>query len=43
MPDYDLYNDYIQLQIDNGKKERNYKDYQLFSIGFLTIRMYSAI
>ena len=36
MPDYALYNEYVEGEIRHGKKPQNYKDYQFFSIGFLT-------
>ena len=36
MPDYDLYNKYIQRQVERGIKSDHYKDYQYYSIGFLT-------
>ncbi len=36
MPDYSLYDDFIALEISRGRKAARYKDYQLFSIGFLT-------
>jgi len=37
MPYYDLYKEFIQGQIDNGKRDRGYyKDYLDFSIGFAT-------
>jgi hypothetical protein len=36
MPDYDLYNEYINECILNGKNPNQYKDYKHFSIGFLT-------
>ena len=40
MPDYDLYIDYIQKQLDAGQKREKYKDYLDFSIGFLTRKCY---
>lgn len=36
MPDYNLYNNYINNQIKNGKKEKFFKDYINYSIGFTT-------
>jgi len=36
MPDYDLYNEYIEQCILKGKKPQHYKDYLHYSIGFLT-------
>jgi len=36
MPDYNLYNDYVREQIENGKKRSYYKDYLDYSIGFTT-------
>jgi len=36
MPYYDLYEDYIQEKITEGRKESYYDDYRYFSIGFLT-------
>lgn len=36
MPDYHLYDDYIQQKINNGEKENNFKYYKDYSIGFLT-------
>lgn len=36
MPDYSLYNKYVETEISHGKNPQNYKDYQFFSIGFLT-------
>lgn len=36
MPDYTLYNLYIINEINKGKKASHFKDYQYFSIGFLT-------
>lgn len=36
MPDYDLYLNYINGQIDKGKKRDYYKDYLDYSIGFTT-------
>ncbi len=35
-PDYNLYNDYIQLQIDRGIKPQTFADYKDGSIGFIT-------
>lgn len=35
-PDYELYNEYVQKQIENGQKKENFKNYTDFSIGFLT-------
>ncbi len=36
MPDYTLYDEYVAGEIRHGKNPQNYKDYQFFSIGFLT-------
>lgn len=36
MPDYDLYKNYVQEQINKGAKKNRYKDYMHYSIGFLT-------
>lgn len=36
MPDYTLYDNFIEKEIQKGKKASHYKDYQQFSIGFLT-------
>lgn len=36
MPDYDLYKDYVESQIEKGFKRDKYKDYLDYSIGFLT-------
>ncbi len=36
MPDYNLYDKFIEKEIANGKQPLRYKDYQQFSIGFLT-------
>lgn len=36
MPDYDLYNEYIDQSISKGKNPQHYKDYKHYSIGFLT-------
>jgi hypothetical protein len=36
MPDYTLYNEYVDGEIKKGKNPQSYKDYQFFSIGFLT-------
>lgn len=36
MPDYELYKDYISSQIARGIKKNHFKDYQYYSIGFLT-------
>lgn len=36
IPDYDLYVNYINKQIENGKKREYYKDYLDYSIGFTT-------
>lgn len=35
-PDYDLYNEYVQLCIDNGQDAKRFKYYTDYSIGFLT-------
>lgn len=40
MPCYTLYDDYIQHRIDQGDKPSRWKDYQNYSIGFLTRRCY---
>ena len=36
MPDYHLYDEFVQKQIASGFKADKFKDYQKFSIGFLT-------
>ena len=36
MPYYDLYKEYIDKQVDAGFKRDKYKDYEHYSIGFLT-------
>ena len=36
MPDYNLYNKFIEKEIAKGKQLQQYKDYQQFSIGFFT-------
>ena len=36
MPDYDLYKDWVQYQLNNGGKRLDYKYYLDYSIGFLT-------
>lgn len=36
MPDYTLYDDYIDNELSKGKDLKRFKDYQYFSIGFLT-------
>ena len=36
MPDYYLYSEYIQKQIECGKNKRYFEDYLEYSIGFLT-------
>lgn len=36
MPDYDLYKDYVESQINKGRRRVYYKDYLDYSIGFLT-------
>lgn len=36
MPDYSLYDTFIKNQIQNGKKESNFKNYRVASIGFTT-------
>ena len=36
MPDYNLYKDYVNEQIENGRSRVYYKDYLDYSIGFLT-------
>lgn len=40
MPFYGLYDDYISKEIASGKSKDKYKDYQNFSIGFLTRKCY---
>lgn len=35
-PDYTLYNDYVNSQIELGKNKNNYSDYLDYSIGFTT-------
>lgn len=36
MPEYDLYAPFIEKQIQQGSKREKYKDYEKYSIGFLT-------
>lgn len=36
MPDYHLYDDWVQDQLDKGKKRNEFKEYLDYSIGFLT-------
>jgi hypothetical protein len=36
MPDYNLYDEFIQLSISKNKNPHHYKDYLHYSIGFLT-------
>ena len=36
MPYYDLYNDYIDKKVAEGRKSSYYDDYRYYSIGFLT-------
>ena len=36
MPDYHLYDDWIDSQIRNGKKKSEFKEYTDYSIGFIT-------
>lgn len=36
MPDYHLYDDYVDTMVAAGKSETYYKDYKKYSIGFLT-------
>ncbi len=36
MPDYNLYNDFINKQIEKGIKREHYSDYLDYSIGFMT-------
>lgn len=36
MPDYHLYDDWVEDQINSGKEVKNYNDYTNFSIGFIT-------
>lgn len=38
MPDYHLYDNYIDRQVERGYKREKYKDYLNYSIGFLTRR-----
>ena len=40
MPDYHLYDNYIDFQVSRGVKRERYKDYEFYSIGFLTRRCY---
>lgn len=40
MPFYGLYDDFINHRIENGDKPSRWKDYQHYSIGFLTRRCY---
>lgn len=40
MPDYNLYNKYIDRQVQRGYKREKYKDYLNYSIGFLTRKCY---
>lgn len=40
MPDYKLYDKFIDRQVERGVKRERYKDYQNYSIGFLTRRCY---
>lgn len=36
MPDYHLYDEFVNQQVKRGFKRKKYKDYQKYSIGFLT-------
>lgn len=36
LPDYNLYNDFIKKEIENGKNESSFKEYLDYSVGFLT-------
>lgn len=36
MPDYHLYDDFVDVMVGDGKSETYYKDYKKYSIGFLT-------
>ena len=36
MPDYSLYDEFIRQEITGGKDAKRFKDYQFYSIGFLT-------
>lgn len=36
MPDYSLYDEYIELEVKKGKKESRFHDYKNYSIGFAT-------
>lgn len=36
MPDYHLYDEFVQKQVNAGIKPEKFKDYQKYSIGFLT-------
>lgn len=36
IPDYHLYDDWVQFNIDNGEKRQEFKYYLDYSIGFLT-------
>jgi hypothetical protein len=36
MPDYSLYNEYVELQISEGKNSNKFTDYLNYSIGFTT-------
>lgn len=40
MPYYDLYNAYIEQQVQRGVRRERYKDYLYYSIGFLTRKCY---
>lgn len=40
MPDYDLYNKFVERQVERGFKREKYKDYLDYSIGFLTRKCY---
>lgn len=36
MPDYHLYDEWVELQIENGAKKSEFREYTDYSIGFLT-------
>ena len=40
MPDYTLYDRYIDRQVERGYRRERYKDYLYYSIGFLTRKCY---
>lgn len=35
-PDYHLYDDWVEAQVDNGAKRKEFKEYLEYSIGFIT-------